>query len=237
LDLERYADYNDYEEDASKSKSPIIIVLKIIIAIVCIGVVGVIGFRIFLFNTYPDKIENIYFNDKLSAYYNEKDGDIGALTQNLSTPYDDSDKGRFFCDNLILIKGIGQLQVSLRYNDSLEKILLEELGKEIDIKSEETFSFRLVRNPISDEEGAEPIVIGSLSDTLTDSLLMYNYYKPVFDGIDFADGTEGEIKWIRLEVTVNGVEMEKPYMILIYENNERYSSFEDYQLSKGEKPE
>ena len=133
MDLERYADYNDYEEDAPKSKSPIIIILKIIIAVVCIGVVGVIGFRIFLFNSYPDKIENIYFNGKLTTYYNEKDGDIGALTQNLSTPYDDSDKGRFFCDNLILIKGIGQLQVSLRYNDSLKKILLDELGKEIEV--------------------------------------------------------------------------------------------------------
>ena len=221
MDLERYADYNDYEEDGPKSKSPIVLILKILIAVVCIAVVGMLGFRVFLFNAYPDKIENIYFNQKLTDYYNETGGNIGATTQSLSTPYDDNNKGRFFCDNLILIKGIGQLQVSLRYNDSLAKTLKEEFSEDIDVKADYVFSFRLVRNPVSDEEGTDGVVIGSLSDSFTDSMLMYNYYKLVFDGIDFADGTDAEIKWIRLEVLVNGVEMEKPYMILIYENNER----------------
>ena len=236
MDLERYADYNDYDDDAPKKSTPIGLILKIVIAVVCIGVIGVLGFRIFLFNSYPDSMENIYFNDALTEYYNETDGDIGATTQTLSAPYDDNKKGRFFCDNLILIKGIGQLQVSVRYNDSLAKTLYEEFQTEIDIKDESVFSFRLVRNPIGDNEGEEGVVIGTLSNSFTDSNLMYNYYKLVFDGIDFADGTEEQINWIRLEVFVNGVEMKEPYMILIYENNDRYSSFEDYVLSSEERP-
>jgi len=44
------------------------------------------------------------------------------------------------------------------------------------------------------------------------------------------------ISWLRLEIFIQGVEMEKPYMVAIYENNEVYSKFQDYRLSGEEVP-
>ena len=117
-DFERYSDYNDYD-DEPRGKSKIGLILKILVGVVIISVVGLIAFRIVIFNSYPDSVKNIYFNDKLTAYYNEKSGEIGAVTQNLRAEYDDPDKGNFFAGNLIVIPGIDQLQVSLRYNTSL----------------------------------------------------------------------------------------------------------------------
>jgi hypothetical protein len=118
-DFERYSDYNDYEDDEPRGKSRVGLILKLLIGLVIISVVGLIAFRIVIFNSYPDSVKNIYFNDKLTDYYNKTGGEIGAVTQALRAEYDDPDKGNFFAGNLIVIPGIDQLQVSLRYNTSL----------------------------------------------------------------------------------------------------------------------
>ena len=69
-DFERYGDYDDIEDDYGGKKSPIVIILKILVAVVIISVVAILAFRLVLFNIYPDSMKNIYFNDKLEAYYN-----------------------------------------------------------------------------------------------------------------------------------------------------------------------
>ena len=226
-DFERYGDYNEYEEDMPKGKNPIAIILKVLVGVVCFAVVGVLVFRMVLFDYYPDSMKNIYFNDTLSAYYTATDGNIGAKTQKLRAPYDDPDKGRFFCDNLIVISGADQLQLSVRFNTSLVDTIYEDYGVTIDPDADNLFSFRLVRNPV--DEDSKPTVIGELSYTATESCLMYRYYKLVFDGVDFGlDEGENKVNWIRLEVFLNGVEMKEPYMVAVYENNELFSAFEDY---------
>ena len=53
----------------------------------------------------------------------------------------------------------------------------------------------------------------------------------VFDGVDF----EGA-KWIRLEITIDGVDKKEPFAIPIYENNDDHSSFKEYKLSSSEAP-
>lgn len=235
-DLDRYADYNDSDDDNSGKRSKVGLVLKILVGIVCISVIGVIAFRLVLFNSYPDSIKNIHFNDKLTAFYNETSGEIGAKTQDLRSPYDDPDKGNFFCDNLIVIPDIDQLQISVRFNLSLIEALEEEYGAQLDPDSENFLEFRLSKNPI--DENSEPRTIGELVYESTDSKFMYKYYKLVFDGVDFGTGENEEpANWIRLEITVNGIERELPFMVLIYENNDVYSAFEDYKLSGEEKPE
>ena len=65
-------------------------------------------------------------------------------------------------------------------------------------------------------------------------MMMYRYYKLVFDDVDFTLPGEDEV-WIRLEIYINGVEMEKPYMVLIYEDT-KDSVFEEYELSREERP-
>ena len=232
-DMERYSDYNEYEDDEPRKKSPVGLLLKILIAAVCISVAGILAFRIIIFNNYPDSMKNIYFNDKLTAYYNEKGGNIGALTQNLRAEYDDPDEGNFFCDNLIVIPGINQLQVSARYNVSLMQSIKEKYGVELDADADNLFTFKLSVLPLSRDDGTAHAT-GKLTVAETDKMMMYRYYKLVFDDVDFELEGEDEV-WIRLEIYINGVEMEKPYMVLIYEDT-KTSVFEEYELSQEEKP-
>ena len=233
-DMERYSDYNDYEDENPHSKSHVGLVLKLLVGLVCFAVVGVLVFRVMLFNNYPDNIKNLYFGDKLTEYYEKTDGNIGAKTQSLSAPYDDADEGNFFCDNLIIIPEIGQLQISARYNVSLMESIKEKYEVELDPDNADNFSFALYVIPLS-EEKSEHIATGTLSFKEFDSQLMYRYYKLVFDDVDFKIDGEEKI-WICLEITPNVVENAKPYRVLIYEDDgER--EFVDYKISSKERPQ
>ena len=237
-DIERYGDYNEIDEPPGGKKSIIFTVIKIMVALAIVAVVGVLGFRIYFFNYYPDSMKNIYFTEGITSYYNEKNGEINALTQNLRAPYDDADKGNFFCDNLIVFKDIGELQVSLRYNVSVIENMEKTLGLSgLSADDTELLSFRLYKS--GESQNIEDHLIGTLAtEPITDSKLMYRYYKLAFSDIDFGEGDD-KIEWIRLEVFVKGQpEDSEPFAkIAIYEDNENYSSFSEYKLSKGERPQ
>jgi len=229
-DYERYGDYNEIEEDRPKSKSPVLLILKIITAVVCIAVVGVLAFRMILFSSYPDSVENIYFNDTLTAYYESTEGNIGAKTQNLRFPYDDEELGNFFCDHLVVIEDIDQLQITVRYNTGSLKRIAEENGVgELNAEEPSIFSYRLYDN------------YGNVYSTdgvaVFEKQVMYRYGKLVFDGVKLTPDAEGKYpEWIRLEITVTGDADSKVYMVPVYENNETYHDFSDYELSRKEKP-
>lgn len=228
-DYERYGDYDDIEEDSPKSKNPVVIILKVLVAVVCIGVVGLIAFRLIAFNSYPANVKNIYFNDKLTAYYESVDGNIGAKTQKLRAPYDDPDLGNFFCDHLIVIEDADQLQITVRYNKGNVGRISEGLGVELDIDDPEIFKYRLV-----DNYGR---VYSDIGGTQFASRLMYRYNKLVFDNVDLTPEEGNAPEWIRLEIFVRGTSEDEPYsMVPIYENNADFSDFSDYELSEKEKP-
>lgn len=229
-DYERYGDYNDIEEP--RKSGAFLLTLKIITALICIGVVSLIAFRLIIFNSYPESVSRLYFNDTLTAHYNERGGDISVKTQNLRAPYDDPDLGNFFCEYLYVIEDIDQLQISMRYNTGN----LERIGKSAglsytpDFESTDAFSFRLVDN------------YGNIYDdvevALTDSSLMYRYLKLVIDGVELSPNQNGEFpEWIRLEIFVVGQPSAEPCgMVAIYENNEDFSDFSEYELSSEDKP-
>lgn len=233
-DLERYGDYNEVDEPPTKS--PVLTIIKITAAVIALAVVGLLGFRLFLFNYVPSDVRGLYFTENLTEYYNKTGGNIGALSQKLRAAYDDPELGNFFCDNMIVIPGCGEIQMSLRYNASVGNNFLEEYGFDgFDPDNSEQFSFRLWRDGKS--EGDEGCEIGTLTVSEWSSYSMYRYFKLVFDGIDFEGTTaEDKIEWIRLEIFVDGVDKDEPFMIPVYENNERYSKFDEYILSKGERP-
>ena len=170
-------------------------------------------------------MEDIYFNDTLSEYYEASGGDISVKTQKLRAPYDDPDLGNFFADHLYVIEDIDQLQITVRYNKATVKRLAEELSVELDDADPALFSYRLSASYGSDE----PVVCGSLSYSEFDSKLMYRYNKLVFDGVDLS--LEGKKPyWIRLEIFVEG--RDEPYMIPIFENHEGYNRFTDVKVTK-----
>ena len=233
-DMERYGDYNEIDEPP-RGKSAASRIIKIAIALLCIFVVGFMAFRIFLFNYYPPEMKNIYFNDTLTAFYNERGGDIGAQTQEIRFPYDHEDKGRFFSDHLIVIREAGQLQITLRYNRSLIDNLESEYG--VELEGDDIFTFVLARDGRDNaNEEIKSEQVGTLTVNETESVMLYTYHKLVFDGIDFGSDSEPTVEWLRVEVYVKGIELKEPIQLLIYENNDVHYVFKDYTLSDKEKP-
>ena len=230
-DIERYGDYNEIDEAPGDNKNPVATLLKALVIFLCVLVVGVIMFRVILFSYYPTAMKTLYFNDTLTEYYNAQGGEIDAKTQTMRAPYDDPDFASFMADNLILIKGAGQLQLSVRYNSSIFDTIEQKYGVRLDANAEDLFTFTLERVPF--DSNAEAHTVGQLDYVLTDSKLMYTYYKLVFDGVDFL---EGESDWLRLKITVNSIPDAEPYYILVYESTEQYSQLGDYDLSGKEKP-
>ena len=231
-DIERYGDYNEVDEAPGGNKNPVTFFLKGLIIAICLLVVGVLTFRLVLFNYYPSEMKNIYFNDELTELYKSNNGEIDAKTQSLRAPYDDPDFASFFADNLIIIKEAGQLQLSIRYNESVFDSIEEKYGVRFDSESENLFSFELERIPFEESEAAYSV--GELDYCASDSLLIYTYYKLVFDGVEFLG--EDESDWLRLKITLNNVPSAEPYYILVYENTDEYSALGDYKLSGKEKP-
>ena len=234
-DFERYGDYNEVDEPPTKNR--MLSFIKTVCVVLVFSIIGFLAFRVFSFNYYPSSAKDIYFNDSLTAFYNEREGDIGALTQSLRAPYDDADKGNFFCDNLIIIPELGQLQLSVRYNISMLSSLEQDLSlSDLSPDDKDLFTFRLYMSGESEDEAEH--IVGRLDYVGFDSFLMYRYYKLVFDDIDFKMDSEDKINWIRLEIFVNGVSDDKPYsMVAVYENNESYDTFKEYKLSGGERPQ
>lgn len=246
-DYERYGDYNETEEDIPKSKSPVLLILKIITAVICVAVIGLIAFRMITFSNYPDSVKRVHFNDTLTEYYNENGGNITVMTQTLRAPYDDKDVGNFFCDYLYLIDGINQLQITVRYNKSTVERISEEIGKSLDDMDPDLFSYSLVAcygaadETLSDADEESNLLLKRYDikpESVFDSSLMYRYHKLVFDGVEFnTDTPEVPPYWIRLEITLKHHDNGKVYMVPIYENGETLNEFREYELSEKEKPQ
>ena len=232
MDMERYGDYNEYEEDLPKSKNPVLLTIKFLIIAVCLAVAGVLVFRIVFFNFYPKSIENLYFNDTLTEYYNENGGNIAVKTQELRAKYDDPDVATFICDNLYVIEGAKQIQLSIRYNKSSIAYIDKELSLTgLDAADPELISYKLAC--YDDETESEIYLDATVEKVAYEKKLMYHYYKLVCDGVEL--GGLNNPGWIRLDVFVKGSD-KKFYSIYVYENNSSYFIFEDYQLKSEDKP-
>ena len=227
-DMERYGDYNEVDEPPRKSY--VGLAIKLLIGALCIAVIGILGFRIILFNQYPDSVKSLYVDEAFLEYYNSKDGDVEVLTQALRSPYDDPDRGNFFCDNMYFTDALDRLQISVRYNVSaLADIEAEYKIEGLDPDSDSLFTFRLV-----DNYGR---VYDSLADVRYESNMMYRYLRLVFDRVVTEPDDEGKYpEWIRLEIFVAGHSpADKPYaMVPVYENNEIYRTFTPYEVRAEE---
>lgn len=244
-DMERYGDYNEIEE--SPKKSPVLILIKVIAVVLIFSVIGLIAVRLFTFNYYPAAMKQLYFTDSLTKFYNERNGEIGAMTQDLlkgrNFGYDDPDEGNFFCEHMVFVPELGQLQITLRYNTSVIANLEKKHGLSgLDADDESLLSFRLVAMRANDPDVDDSVPDEELGTDLGatvaavewDSFAMYRYARIVFDGIDFGSEEAGNsIDWIRLEVFVKDSKI--PHMILIYYNTEE-SPFKPYGLSRSEVP-
>lgn len=228
-DMERYGDYNEPQEELPAASSPVLRGLKWGAALLCIAVAAFLLFRIFLFDYYPASVRALTFNETLTEYYTRTGGNIDAKTQKLRFPYDDHERGNFFCGHMVVVPGAGQLQVCVRFNVSaLSDIERRYALSGLSPDEPDLFSFRLTDN-LGREYTAAVVA--------RDSVSMYRFCRVVADGIKFG-AHKGDPAWIRLDIYVKGATDQKPYSsVLIYENHDAYSTFSDYHLSAKEKPQ
>ncbi len=241
-DLERYGDYNEVDE-VPGHRSVLGRVLRVLVAIVILFVVGFLGFRLVLFDYYPPSIKNVYFNETLTAYYKETNGAIGAKTQRIRFPYDDSSKGYFFSDHLVVVDGADQLQVSLRLNVSTIDAIEEKYGLEgLSREKLDYLSFRLIDMVEDENDGEDKVRVLSEGKVVAEErLMMYRYLRLAFDGVDLFEREDGTYPsaWMRVEIYVEGATDDAPFSTTnaVYENNAEYNLFKDYALSRKERPE
>jgi hypothetical protein len=224
-DFERYADYDERDYDEKRKSGAFILILKICVAVLCIGVVSILAFRIAIFRNSPETMKKLYFTDTLTEFYNENSGNIEILTQELRVPYDNSKFANFFCDNLFVIKAAGELQISLRYNESM----LAEAEKKYSISNLDFDDENLLTVRLYDNNGK---IYTNLIYSATENHYMYQYQKLCFGGIDF-DNAE----WIRLEIFITEANSDEPFAkVPIYENHADFNLFDKYVIKEGEIP-
>ncbi len=241
-DLERYGDYNEIDEAPGKG-NPVIRILKFLVLAVCVLVIGVLVFRIFLFNSYPGEMKSLVFTPALEEYYNSQNGEIKLFTQSTEVKYDDPKEGNFFFDCLIVVPEADHLQVAIRYNTSLMESIEKEYGIVLDPDSDpaDIFEFTLVKTkpgyvaPESGKNEAVPVEpVGTLVSATGAKSLMYRYCKVAFDGVDFGlDEGEESVAWFRLDITVKGAKMKKPYSLPVYQ---QVLELEERPLASAEVP-
>lgn len=246
--MEQYEHIDEIYDGTKKKRGPLGTVMWILLIITIVSVCAMVLFRILSQKYYPSEMKELAFNQVLSEHYREKDGDIKVYTQKIRAPYDDPDEGNFFSSHLYLIPEIGQLQVTLRYNDGRFAALQEKYGTKA-LPNDTAFIFRLQS---SDGTAYE------LSDVKRDEALMYNYRKLTFDGVKIPLPKECEITqgengreqgsvYMTVDIFLEGIK-EPIARLPIYEthieNKDKSGDYrlyeyavKDYTLGEGDRPE
>ena len=243
-DYELYGEYNQGEEadNGAPPPHPVWAVFARAVQIVCIillvGTLALLGFRIVLSWYYPKGVSDLYYTEAL-ADYAEAGGDMSALTQEIRVPFEgeiinsdgstlmnnDQRNGYYCADNLIVVKGAGAVQFTIRINRSN----VEEIGREYGL---ERFEMK---------DGAFAFVLeDDLGNTYTPSKVfyethaLYHYIKVCYDGVAL-DG----VSWMRAEIAPAEADREADsYLrlaVVVYENHEYFHTFTEYKLSKRER--
>ncbi|MBR6708922.1 MAG: hypothetical protein IKL84_04510 [Clostridia bacterium] len=185
--------------------------LKFIFYALVITVNAILLFRVFTMGD-PAVMEKLLVNDRTAALWAEKGETMEVLTQR---QYFLSEDGRFSQTNLRILPEIDQIQLTVRYNNSTLKALVEDEDIALETapdRDEDVFDMTLVKVlPMSDaeKEAIEDEILNSdalgddeeyeaprkevrytVSDSLTAKKLMYNYRRLIFDDVDLSDAEE-----------------------------------------------
>lgn len=201
-----------------------------------IALFAALFFRIFIAEHYPKDSVRIVFTDALTEYYKKTD-DFKVYTQDLRTPYDSAKDGSFFADGLYLIPDAGNLQITLRYNQSSLETVAEKYKKTEPLTvSNELFSYKLTVSYNTDAQGTN-FVSYDASYMKESDAFMYHYTKLAFDGVSF----EGAA-WMRVDIYLAGEE-ECFGSVIVYESNFEYGgelypyTMDEKRISKGDLPQ
>ena len=166
--------------------------------------------RIVMANYYPDAMTSFRPSEAFVAASSEEQ--VPAVyRQALRISYDDHDQGkyaRFMANHQYYCPETGELQITVRYNDSTLERLQEDFKLDTIPANDPTALFDF---SVSDNYGNR----AELLEMETDRKFMYTYLKLTFTGIDFEVSD-----WLRVDICYKGEEINyaKPYgSIVVYE--------------------
>ena len=202
-------------------------IVKILIAAFVFGIAAALAFRFWLGSYYPSSMRSLIPTPALTAAY--KDGTLAVKRQEIRIDYEDPRDGLFFAGEMLVAPDTGSLQVTVRYNQSTLAALAAEYGEAFDPEAEVPFTYRIFCSRGAAADGVTPV--GEEHTPLESreaEFAVYRYERLAFEGLEL-DG----VYWIRLDIYRAGAD-EPEGSIVIYENHEKYSEFEDYNVKNGE---
>lgn len=179
-------------------------IFKIAALLLVFGVIALLVGRILLAEYYPRSMKELAYTQGITDAVAEK-GSLTVHTQNLRASYDNPDFALFMADHLYYVPELGELQITVRYNNSTLREMKADFGLDAEpLPSAELFSFSLVDHTAVDKDGREVEDGGNrvyAASVKTESKFMYQYIKLTFCGISF-EGAD----WLRLEIAYTGTE-------------------------------
>lgn len=140
-------------------------------------------FRIVIQENYPRDTVRFVFTEALEDYYAEK-GKPNAYTQELRTPYEDPNNGKFSADGLVVIPDASHIQFTVRNNNSAMKTMAEKYKlPEIPPAKEGAFRYTLSVK----YNGRKDFVVYEPTHHAESTAYMYRYTRLAFDGVSFED--------------------------------------------------
>lgn len=196
-DYERYGDYNDIGDETPGGRRPVLRLFRWLVALTLFLFVGFLLFRLIVAEYYPRDLRRFRMTSALTAY--DETHDLSPEKMKIRVPYDNNVRASFIADNLLVERGAGAVQFTLRLSRYTMTRLSETLGEDAGQKPDESrFIVRLTDNlgnryEKTDEHGR--------------SYLWYRAVKYCFDGVKL-DG----VAWIRADVyLVSDPDAAEPY--------------------------
>lgn len=168
-------------------------IIKYSFFLVIIAINAIMLWRIF-FSGDPSEIKPLIANEKLVSVYNERGNDLVLKTQKQKAL---AESGRFSVTDCVFIPEAGQIQITVRYNNSTLRRLAEDFELTgIPDRKNELFDITVVKTtdvtPEDDEDNLdrkklyeERFYPTGMAKTAYTSL--YTYKKFVFDNIEWED--------------------------------------------------
>lgn len=197
-DYERYGDYNDVGDDGKYGRPrPILRLLKILVTLALFLFCGFLVFRLIVAEYYPRDLRGLRSTPALAAYAAEND--LHPEKLKIRVPYDDNVRASFIADNLVIERGAGAVQFTLRLSRDTMARLSETIGENVGGKPDESYFSVTLYDDLGNRY--EP------TDQLGRTYLWYRAVKYCFDGVGFAG-----VGWIRADVyLVSDPDASEPY--------------------------
>lgn len=184
-DYERYGDYNDIDDGTPRGRYPVWRLLRILVSVTLFLFCGFLLFRLIVAEYYPKEVRDFRMTPAVAAYADGNDLDLEKMK--IRVPYDDNVRASFIADNLVIERGSGAVQFTLRLSRDTMTRLSDTLGEDVGSKPDESrFLVSLCDNLGNRYEK---------TDQFGRSYLWYRAVRYCFDGVDFAG-----VAWIRADV-------------------------------------